>query len=173
MSALIIWLFLWSIFCHSEKELNFVNNDVFSNINSWRNGFIWKNAIIVRQIMYYKIKEKPAEIWRKVFQQLLTMTCNAVNAVKSLMVTTAYFLTKSAKYEWERYQRYNRIREMRVQRNSPDIAQNENERNWTTIRLFQYYSACCRFYSLPFLLLDSPVLQILIAAIDSNVCFNC
>ena len=41
----------------------------------------------------------------------------------------AYFLTKSAKYEWERYQRYNRIREMRVQRNSPDIAQNENERN--------------------------------------------
>jgi hypothetical protein len=27
--------------------------------------------------------------------------------------------------------------------------------------------------SLPFLLLDSPVLQILIAAIDSNVCFNC
>ena len=41
----------------------------------------------------------------------------------------AYFLTKSAKYEWERYQRYNGIREMRVQRNSPDIAQNENERN--------------------------------------------
>ena len=41
----------------------------------------------------------------------------------------AYFLTKSAKYEWERYQRYNRTREMRVQRNSPDIAQNENERN--------------------------------------------
>ena len=41
----------------------------------------------------------------------------------------AYFLIRSAKYEWERYQRYNRIREMRVQRNSPDIAQNENERN--------------------------------------------
>ncbi len=46
-----------------------------------------------------------------------------------ILALNAYFLTKSAKYEWERYQRYNRIREMRVQRNSTDIVQNENERN--------------------------------------------
>ena len=47
----------------------------------------------------------------------------------AVFALNAYFLTRSAKYEWERYQRYSRIREMQVQRNSPDIVQNENERN--------------------------------------------
>jgi hypothetical protein len=46
----------------------------------------------------------------------------------AVFVLNAYFLTESARYEWDKYQRYNRIREMREQRNlEPDIVRNENE----------------------------------------------
>ncbi len=46
----------------------------------------------------------------------------------AVFVLKAYFLTESARYEWDRYQGYNRIREMREQRNlEPVIVQNENE----------------------------------------------
>jgi hypothetical protein len=39
----------------------------------------------------------------------------------------AYLLAASAKYEWTRYQRYRRIREVQAQRNpEQDIVQNEN-----------------------------------------------
>jgi hypothetical protein len=45
-----------------------------------------------------------------------------------VFVLNAYFLAASAKYEWDRYQRYRVIREVREQRNSePVIVRHENE----------------------------------------------
>ena len=62
----------------------------------------------------------------------------------------AYYLAASAKYEWARYQRYKRIRDLRLQRNN--IEQNEvriengnAQWNWSLVRLHKYCGAYCWF----------------------------